>query len=516
MLKNSRRLTWTALGLGILIGYTSASVRFELGWRSFAASPATEAPKDEPADPLIKAPLARGAEATGAAPDKPNIVFLMADNLGYGEVGCYGGGMLRGAPTPRIDRLAGEGLRLLNFNVESQCTPSRSALMTGRFALRSGTMRVNRGGGTFGLTQWEITLAELLSARGYATGHFGKWHLGNVEGRYPTNQGFDEWYGIPNSTSVSPWTTSVGFDPKIAPVPYILEGRKGENTRNLEVYDLKMRRLIDTEITRRTIDFMRRNTQAGKPFYAYVPFTLVHYPTLPHPDFAGKTANGDFADALAEMDHHVGQVLDAIRELDIEKNTLVVFTSDNGPEEMLPWRGWAGPWSGSYFTAMEGSLRVPFILRWPGKVSAGRVSNEIVHEVDTFATLAHIAGAAVPPDRIIDGVDQTDFLLGQQEKSNREGFPCYVGDSLHAVKWRNWKAHFVWQEYMFDSPQPLPNPRLHNLIEDPKERHSVAPMNTWVYNPVMKIVADFQASLKKEPPIPPGTPDPYRPPDHGP
>lgn len=444
-------------------------------------------------------------------PAKPNIVFLMADNLGYGEPGCYGGGILRGAPTPRIDRLATEGLRLLNCNVENQCTPSRSALMTGRFALRSGTMRVNRGGGPYGLTQWEITLPELLASNGYATGHFGKWHLGNIEGRYPTNQGFDEWYGIPNSTSVSPWTSSPGFDPKVAPIPYILEGKKGEKTKQVEVYDLKSRRQIDTEITRRTIDFMKRQTKAGKPFYAYVPFTQVHYPTLPHPDFAGKTGNGDFADSLAEMDHHVGQVLDAIKELGIEQNTLVVFTSDNGPEEMLPWRGWAGPWAGSYFTAMEGSLRVPFILRWPGKVQAGRVSNEIVHEVDTFTTFARIAGAEVPKDRIIDGVDQTAFFLGKQEKSNREGFPCYVGDTLYAVKWRNWKAHFVWQEYMYDAPQRLPNPRLHNLIEDPRERNNIAPMSTWVYHPIYKIADDFQASLKRELPIAPGTPDPYVP-----
>src|SRR4051794_41544437 len=143
-----------------------------------------------------------------AAAKKPNIVFMLADNLGYGELGTYGGGILRGAPTPRIDALAGEGLRLLNFNVEAQCTPSRSALMTGRFSIRSGTMRVNRGGAPYGLTRWEMTLAKLLSQRGYATGHFGKWHLGNAEGRYPNDQGFDEWYGIPNSTSVSPWTAS--------------------------------------------------------------------------------------------------------------------------------------------------------------------------------------------------------------------------------------------------------------------------------------------------------------------
>jgi arylsulfatase len=145
-------------------------------------------------------------------------------------------------------------------------------------------------------------------------------------------------------------------------------------------------------------------------------------------------------------------------------------------------------------------------------VPAGRISNEIVHQVDVFPTLARLIDAELPRDRLIDGVDQTDFLLGKQEKSNREGFPCYVGDVLHAVKWRNWKVHFVWQEYMFDSPQPLPNPRVINLIEDPKERHVGGTLNTWVYNPVMKIVNEFQASLKTEPPIAVGTPDPYVPP----
>jgi arylsulfatase len=506
MLKPSRRRAWATLGLGVVLGYAAAAVNFGFV-RPTGAAPQPASPEKAPA----RAGAAEQPPPTAPA-GKPNIVFMLADNLGYGELGCYGGGILRGAATPRLDRLAGEGLRLLNFNVESQCTPSRSALMTGRFAIRSGTMRVNRGGGPYGLTQWEITLAELLSQRGYATGHFGKWHLGNVEGRFPTDQGFDEWYGIPNSTSESPWTSAVGYDPKIVPIPHILEGRKGEKTRPVEVYDLKARRRIDTEVTRRAIDFMQRSVRAGKPFYAYVPLTLVHYPTLPHPDFAGKTGHGDFADALAEMDHHAGQVLDALRELGVEKDTIVVFASDNGPEEMLPWRGWAGPWSGSYFTAMEGSLRAPCLIRWPGHVRAGRVSNEIVHEVDTFTTLARLAGAEVPNDRIIDGVDQTDFLLGRQEKSNREGFPCYVGDVLHAVKWRNWKAHFVWQEYMFDPPQRLPNMRVHNLIEDPRERNSVGPMNTWVYHPLLKIVSDFEASLKQEPPISPGTPDPYRPP----
>lgn len=451
-------------------------------------------------------------EFAASAADRPNIVLMLADNLGYGELGCYGGGILRGAATPRIDQLASQGMRLLNYNVEAQCTPSRSALMTGRFAMRSGTMRVNRGGALYGLTQWEITIAELLAQRGYATGHFGKWHLGNSEGRFPTNQGFDRWYGIPNSTSVAPWTSLKGFDPAVAPMPHILEGTKRQPTTSVEVYDLSARRKIDAEITRRAIEFMRQNADAKQPFFAYIPFTLVHFPTLPHVDFSGKTGFGDFSDSLAELDHRAGQVLDTLQELGIEDNTLVIFASDNGPEELLPWRGWAGPWSGSYFTAMEGSLRAPCIMRWPNHIPAGKISNEIVHQVDIFSTLAHFTGAEIPRDRIIDGVDQSSFLLGKQEKSLREGFPCYVGDVLHAVKWRNWKVHFVWQEFMFDSPQPLPNPRVINLIEDPKERHVGGTFDTWVYYPVNKIVADFQASLKVEPPIPVGTPDPYEPP----
>ena len=166
-----------------------------------------------------------------------------------------------------------------------------------------------------------------------------------------------------------------------------MEGRKGEPSRELQVYDLEQRRLIDAEITRRTVDFMKRSTDAGKPFYAYVPYTLVHFPTLPNPAFAGRTGYGDFPDALAEMDANVGTILDAVDALGIRDDTIVVFTSDNGPEATWPWQGSSGPWRGYYFTHMEGSLRAPFIVRWPGRIPAGRVSNEIVHEVDTLHDL---------------------------------------------------------------------------------------------------------------------------------
>jgi arylsulfatase len=206
----------------------------------------------------LDVPLALSQEAA-----KPNIVFILMDNLGYGEVGSYGGGILRGAPTPRIDQLATEGMRLLNFNVEAQCTPSRSAIMTGRFAIRSGTHSVPIGGGLDGLTQWEVTIAELLSGAGYRTGHFGKWHLGSDDGRLPNDQGFDEWYGIPRTTDEAFWPSDPAARAAGVPFTHIMEGRKGEQSRALAVYDLDQRRLIDAEITRRTIAFMQRSVQAG-------------------------------------------------------------------------------------------------------------------------------------------------------------------------------------------------------------------------------------------------------------
>jgi len=292
-----------------------------------------------------------GANVAKAQEKKPNIVFILIDNLGYGELGVYGGGILRGAPTPRIDKLASEGTRLLNFNVEAQCTPSRSAIMTGRYSIRSGTDSVPLGGGPDGLTQWEVTIAELLSGQGYATGHFGKWHLGSENGRLPNDQGFDEWYGIPRSTDEAFWPSQPGYKESVIPPEHIMEGRKGDKSRDIAVYDLEHRRTIDAEVTRRTIDFMKRNVKLGKPFYAYVPFTQVHFPTLPSREFIGKTGYGDFPDCLAEMDAYTGQILDAIDELAIRNNTIVVFTSDNGPDASYPYQGSSGPWRGKLLHA---------------------------------------------------------------------------------------------------------------------------------------------------------------------
>jgi arylsulfatase len=279
------------------------------------------------------------------------------------------------------------------------------------------------------------------------------------------------------------------------------------------VFDYDARRRIDAEVVRRAIDFMRRRSRAGGPFYACVSFINVHFPTLPHADFQGKTSNGDFADCVAEMDHRVGQVLDALKELGIEDDTLVVFCSDNGPEFRRPWRGTAGPWRGTYHTSMEGGLRAPFLVRWPGKIQAGRVSDEIVHAVDVFATLARLGGAEMPKDRPIDGVDQLAFFLGEQEKSNREGFVMFIEDQIRAVKWRDWKLHYVWQPDAAEgAPLKLETPRLFNVRRDPKEETDVSMHNAWVAEPIYRLVHEFRQSLQKYPPIPPGTPDPYQPP----
>jgi arylsulfatase len=299
-----------------------------------------------------------------------------------------------------------------------------------------------------------------------------------------------------------------GWNAKVVAPEPIYDAHKGERPRQIGVLDLDRRRTTEAEITNRAVDFIKRSASAGKPFFAYVSFSLMHFPTLPNPDFVGKTGNGDWADCLAEMDYRTRQILDAIKQAGIEDNTLVIFTSDNGPEAINPWQGDSGPWRGTYFTAMEASLRAPFIIRWPGKVPAGRASNEIVHIVD----LAHVGGAALPKDRPIDGVDQLDFYLGKDDSSNREGFPAYVADRLTAVKWRNWKMHLIKQDNMFDIPQKLALPKIVNLLTDLKEERDVGAYNTWVADPMLKIIGEFEASLKKYPPIKLGTPDPYTPP----
>jgi arylsulfatase len=285
---------------------------------------------------------------------------------------------------------------------------------------------------------------------------------------------------------------------------------------------LDYRPLIDRDLTNRAISFMNRRARAGKPFFVYLPYTATHFPTLPHPDFQGRSGNGPWADLLMQIDSYTGELLDTIDELGIAENTIFIFTADNGPEAFdfeatnftveTAVLGSPGPWRGTLFTGFEGALRVPFVIRWPGKIAAGESSDEIVHAMDLFPTFARIAGGEVPNDRIIDGVDVSEFLTGKQEKSGRDGFVVYMGNDIFGVKWRNWKLHFKEQDSAFDEMRIYTMPRVYNLLSDPQERDNVLFPNTWVPKAALPQLEEHIASLKKHPPIRSGTPDPYQPP----
>lgn len=436
---------------------------------------------------------------------RPNIVLIFPDNLGWGEVGVYGS--VRGQITPRLDKLAAQGIRLNNFNVEFSCTVSRAALLTGRYAIRTGATQ------GAGITLWEITIAEALKSAGYATGLFGKWHIGGdrPEGtREPSHQGFDEYFGIPRTSNEAQTTIANG---QTAPgTSFIWEGKAGAPSRNLRPFDLESRRTIDREAAERGIAFMERNARAHKPFFFYYPMTQIHFPTLAHPDFAGKTGAGDIADAMAEVDANVGRVLDALDRLKITGNTIVLWCPDNGAEQRRPWRGSAGPWSGFYNTVMEGGIRTPCIIRWPGRIPAGRVTNEIVHEIDLFPTLAAAVGAdIVPKDRAIDGVNQLPFLEGKQAKSSRDSVIFFANTQLRAVKWHDWKLHYVFAPEAGAPPVP-PLMRLFNLLSDPREESDIKDANPWAVSVMDRIVAEFTASIERYPHVPPNARDPYEPP----
>jgi arylsulfatase A-like enzyme len=458
--------------------------------------------------------LAQAQNALAGDGKKSNILFILADNVGYGVLSSYNGGILD-TPTPRIDRLAAEGLRLTNFNVENQCTPSRAALITGRLPIRSGIGKAIAAGAPGGLHPWEITIAEMLSDVGYRTAIFGKWHLGAGKGRLPTDQGFDEWFGF-ETTDIIYWTGKPGMPLK--DVDYIREAKKGEEPRNVRLYDEDTRRQIDRMLTDHAVDYIAKNGKGDRPFFLYVPFAFAHHPVLAHPDFKGKSPAGEFGDSLLEHDYNVGRILDALTAAGLADNTVVVWASDNGPSPLptvTPWWtiGDAGPWRGEIGTVLEGNIRTSCIIRWPGKIPAGRVSNQIVAIVDFFPTLARIAGGKVPTDRPIDGADQLDFFIGRQEKSNREHVLLFLGQKLMAIKWRN-KIHLDGLDRVDGVIEDWSFPRAFNLASDPKERWNIMWQNSWLGEEIGPFIAAYAASVKKYPNLAAGQPN-YQPPRYG-
>jgi arylsulfatase A len=421
--------------------------------------------------------LILGAAALGVACSKPdagppNVVVIFADDLGYGDLGCQGHPTIR---TPHIDRLAAEGKRFTDFYAAAPlCTPSRAALLTGRYPIRSGMY--GRRGVLFpdskgGLPDGEITLAELLRARGYATAHIGKWHLGIHPGSRPNDQGFDLSYGLPYSNDMDeredlPQGAASSPDPPV-------DGWNVPLLRNGQVLE---RPADQTTLTRRytaeAVRFIRESR--GRPFFLYFAHTFPHVPLFASPAFHGKSPRGIYGDAVEELDWSVGEVVEALRDAGVARNTFVFFTSDNGPWLTQGLQGGsAGVLRDGKASTWEGGMREPGIAWWPSRIAPG-----IVHDpastMDLFATAAALGGAPLPKDREIDGIDLAPALFHGERLPERPFF-YYRGDELAACRLGEFKLHYSTQNGFSPLPPERHDPPLlFDLGRDPGERLDVA------------------------------------------
>lgn len=453
--------------------------------------------------------------------DKPNVVFILADNLGYGDVGCYGsGGEQRGMPTPNIDQLAGEGLLLNQFLVEAACTPSRAACLTGRYSIRSGLSLVVAPGSPNQLQPSEVTLGDLFKSQGYRTSYYGKWHLGETTDSEPQYHGFDEWrfgfYGSSDGTLNGDNLRAFHAPEALQEegVMWVREAREpNAPSKQLFPYDLDYRTKIDNEITKAAAEYIRDRAQAGEPFFLFLGMTRPHFPNLPSEEFKGKSRIGGYGDCVMELDHNVGLIVKAVKETGIEENTIIVFVSDNGPTTTATvpnemHLASAGPWRGELGDATEGSIRTVGVIKWPGRIKPG-VAEGMVSIMDFLPTFARLIGAEVPRDRPIDGMDQTDYLLGKQEGSNREHLITFLGGRLAAVRWRAWRTYLLNTHltdnnpslggYMGYTNETSGYPMIFNIEADPRELRNRAMENTWVVRPCMQVIGQYLASLKDHP-----------------
>ncbi len=358
----------------------------------------------------------------------PNIVVIFCDDLGYGDVGSYGSRI----PTPNLDRMARQGMRFTDFYVgQAVCSASRAALLTGCYPGRVSLQGALGPKSKVGLHPNELTIAELLKTRGYATAIYGKWHLGDAPEFLPTRQGFDEWLGLPYSNDMWPnHPTSRQYPP----LPLY------ENEKVVEL--MPDQSLLTKRYTERAVGFIERNRD--QPFFLYVPHAMPHVPLFASKAFQGKTGLGLYADVVHEIDWSVGEILAAIKRQGLDDNTLVVFTSDNGPWTVFGnHAGSSGGLREDKGTSFDGGVKVPCIARWPGRIPAGQVCREFAGTIDLLPTFARFAGAELPKDRVIDGRDMGSLLLGlPKTEPHSEAQFIYWGEHLDAVRSGPWKLHF--------------------------------------------------------------------------
>lgn len=422
--------------------------------------------------------------------------------------------------TPNIDSIAREGMQFTQFLVEPGCTPSRSALQTGRYSIRSGLSLVIPPGAAGGLVAEEYTLGEMFKSAGYNTTYVGKWHLGPLPANQPQNQGYDQWllgfYGSIDSTTCQAGMEQIGMPEAFIKqnAPQILEAKGPGRVSTVRPYTVEYRKQIEADIAEVSADYIREQAAKNKPFYLMIGWTRPHFRNDTMEEFAGASRVSKYGDSVVELDHHTGTVLETIREAGIEDNTIVIWISDNDPTVTATafdeiHAGDAGPFRGELGDAYEGSVRTAGMIKWPGKIKP-TVSNEMFSIHDFLPTLASIVGEKLPTKLPIDGVDQSDFLLGKQETSNRDHLLSFVGDRLVAVRWKQFRFYPVQigeadtnprrSGYIGTMAEAASFPQIYNIEADPKERLDIAIQGYgWTMGPYLRLISEYEANVKKHP-----------------
>jgi arylsulfatase A len=364
---------------------------------------------------------------------RPNLVLIFIDDMGYGDIGPFGSQLNR---TPHLDRMAKEGRKLTSFYAAPVCSASRAQLLTGCYAPRVGVPGVFFPAGRNGLNPQEHTVAEYLRELGYATMCVGKWHLGDQPEFLPTRHGFDGYFGIPYSNDMG--RTAAATGKRVHPLL--------RDDKVAELLEDEGQRRITREYTEEAVKFIEASAKADKNFFLYLPHTAMHVPLYPHPDFAGKSKNGVYGDWVEEVDWSVGQVLEALKELKLAENTLVLFTSDNGPWASKGKAGGvSGPLRGSKGCTLEGGVREPTLAWWPGTIAPGTESAGIAGTTDVLPTFVSLAGGKIKQEVKIDGLDVSEWLLGKAEQSPRDTWHYFRGTQLQAVRHGPWKLALTGQ-----------------------------------------------------------------------